>query len=104
MPLLQARRRPRACLCSQIFSAPLSTMVLPSRVTVLPGRYRVLAQGTVLSPPAHALLPAPTVTAPAGTQLPIVLLAGSVTLGLMPRSTKPNASLRGSVLASYAAL
>ena len=40
----------------------------------------------MLSPPAQTLLPTPTVTVPAGTQVAILLSAGSLTFGLMPKS------------------
>ena len=59
---------------------------------------------TAVSPPAHRLLPVPTVTLPAGTQLPTELSAGNDTLGLLPRSTKASWSLRASSTASYWAL
>ena len=56
-------------------------------MTVLPGRDTLMPYATELSPPAQVLLPVPSVTVPAGTQLPIWLFAGSLTLALIPRST-----------------
>ena len=49
---------------------------------VLPGNDRLRSNGKVLSPPAPVLPPKPTVTAPAGTQVPTLLSAASLMLGL----------------------
>ena len=98
---LVARRAPGGV---QSFSTPFSTTGFPSSMTVAPGRNTTMPYGMEFSPPAHELPPAPTVTAPAGIQLPIWLFAGSVTLGLMPKSRKPTRFLRGSSTASYSAL
>src|SRR3970282_2292160 len=57
----------------QSFSTPFSTMGFPSRVIVVPGRETLIEYGTELSPPAQILPPVPTLTEPAGTQLPILL-------------------------------
>src|SRR4249919_4262979 len=85
------------------FNVPPSITGFPSSVTVAPISDTVCPYGTLLLPPAQVLPPVPTVTVPAGTQLPTLALAGSFTLGLMPKSMYANSSLRGSLTASYSA-
>src|SRR5881398_3892991 len=48
------------------WSVPFCTITRPSTVSVLPGRNGSTPKPTLFEPPAHVLLPTPTVTIPAG--------------------------------------
>src|SRR5262245_50123313 len=74
-------------LTSQLFHSPLSIIVLPSKVTVQPPKCPPRPNVALLSPPAQVLLPVPSDTMPAWTQLPSLLVGHSFKLGLMPKST-----------------
>src|SRR5207247_5173133 len=72
------------------WSVPFCTITRPSTVSVLPGRDGSTPKPTLFEPPAHVLVPAPTVPIPAGLH-PNMLLSGiRVTLGLNPMSPTTN--------------